>query len=85
MAGKSGAGEQNWVITGAYHCWLASEAKQGWFWSVPGWETRCCWKWSWRVSRRHSFLWSKKCPRAVIGDTALYRVPSFGWDVKLVS
>ena len=23
----------------AYHCWLASEAKQGWSWSVPGWET----------------------------------------------
>ena len=22
----------------AYHCWLASEAKQGWSWSVPGWD-----------------------------------------------
>ena len=26
-----------------------------------------------------------QCPRAVIGDTALCRVPSFGWDVKRVS
>ena len=26
-----------------------------------------------------------QCPRAVIGDTALCRVPSFGWDVKRVA
>jgi hypothetical protein len=24
------------------HYWLSSEAKQGWSWSVPGWETRYC-------------------------------------------
>ncbi len=29
--------------------WLPTEAKQGWAWSVPGWETSweklgCCWK-----------------------------------------
>ena len=27
----------------------------------------------------------KKCPRAVIGDIAMCRVPSFVWDVKQVS
>jgi hypothetical protein len=26
---------------------------------LPGWERRCCWKWCWMASRRHSFLWSK--------------------------
>ena len=26
-----------------------------------------------------------QCPMAVIGDTTLCRVPSFGWDVKRVS
>ena len=30
-------------------------------------------------------LWSKKCPRAVIGDTTLCMVQSFRWDVKRVS
>ena len=72
-----------WLLPAAYqpafHCWLASEATQGWSWSVPGWETRCCWKWCWRASRRHSFL------SAVIGDIALCRVPSFRRDVKRVS
>lgn len=26
----------------ASHCWLLSEAKQGWVWSILGWETRGC-------------------------------------------
>ena len=32
-----------------------------------------------------SDLKKSQCPRAVIGDTAMCRVQSFGWDVKQVS
>ena len=58
----------------ASHSWLASDAKQRWSWSVPGWEPSSCWKWCWRASRRQPFLWS---PGQWLGTLL-----SFGWDVK---
>ena len=77
----------------ASHCWLVSEAKQGWSQegrpAAAGREPRCCWKWCWRASRRHLLVfilfYIYQCPRAVIGDIALCRVLSFGWVVKWVS
>jgi hypothetical protein len=40
----------------ASHFCIAFELKQGWPWSVPGWETRFCWKWFWEISIVALFL-----------------------------
>ncbi len=66
--------------------WLPTEAKQGWAWSVPGWETSwvklgCCWKrclWDQQGVLTLLSVWVLM-PQYSDGDTIL----SFGWDVKL--
>lgn len=45
-----------WVVLVLF----APDTTQQWSLSVPGWETRYCWKWCWRASCRHCFLCSKK-------------------------
>ncbi len=66
--------------------WLPTEAKKGWAWSVPGWETSwvklgCCWKrclWDQQGVLTLQSVWVLM-PQYSDGDTIL----SFGWDVKL--
>ena len=70
----------------ASHCWLTPEAKQGWSWSVPGWETDAAGSGvGGAVGGTFSSGLKKIYPRAVIRDLALCRVLSFGLDVKWVS
>ena len=71
----------------AYHCWLASEAKQGKHQFLDGRPDAAGSGVGGPVGGTLSSGLKKisQYPRAVIGDTALCMVLSFRWDVKWVS